>query len=68
MEGLLIRKNLRWTGYLLRVTTDRLPRPVLYSQPPERQQPRGRPRLRYNDTIMRNLKKRDIDTNCVETQ
>ena len=52
MEGLLIRKNLRWTGHLLRMPTDRLP-----------QRPRGSPRLRYKDTIKRNLKKRDIDTN-----
>ena len=43
--------------------TDGLPRQVLYSQLPEGQGPRGRPRLRYKDTIERNLKKRDIDTN-----
>ena len=29
MEDLFIRKNLRWTGHLLRVPTDRLPRQVL---------------------------------------
>ena len=63
MEDLLIRKNLRWTGHLLRMPTDRLPRQVLYSQLPDGQRPRGRPRLRYKDTIKRNLKKRDIDTN-----
>ena len=63
MEDLLIRKNLRWTGHLLRMPTDRLPRQVLYSPLPDGQRPRGRPRLRYKDTIKRNLKKRDIDTN-----
>ena len=63
MEDLLIRNNLRWTGHLLRMPTDRLPRQVLYSQLPDGQQPRGRPRLRYKDTIKRNIKKRDIDTN-----
>ena len=63
MEDLLIRENLRWTGHLLRIPTDRLPRQVLYSQLPDGQRPRGRPRLRYKDTIKRNLKKRDIDTN-----
>ena len=63
MEDLLIRKNLRWTGHHLRMPTDRLPRQVLYSQLPDGQRPRGRPRLRYKDTIKRNLKKRDIDTN-----
>ena len=63
MEDLLIRKNFRCTGHLLRMPTDRLPRQVLYSQLPDGQRPRGRPRLRYKDTIERNLKKRDIDTN-----
>ena len=53
MEDLLIRKNLRWTGHLLRMPTDRLPRQVLYSQLPDGQRPSGRPRLRYKDTIMR---------------
>ena len=63
MEDLLIRKNLRCTGHLLRMPTDRLPRQILYSQLPDGQRPRGRLRLRYKDTIKRNLKKRDIDTN-----
>ena len=47
MEDLLIRKNLHWTGYLLRMPTDRIPRQVLYSQLPDGQRPRVRPRLRY---------------------
>ena len=54
----LIRKNLCWTGHLLRMPTNCLPRQILYSQLPDGQ----RPRLRYKDTIKRNLKKRDIDT------
>ena len=63
MKDFLIRKNLRWTGHLLRMPTDRLQRRVLYSQLPEGQRPHGRPRLRYKDTIKRNLKKKDMDTN-----
>ena len=63
MIDLLNRNNLRWTGHLLRMPTNRLPRQVLYSQLPERQPPRGRPRFCYKDTIKRNVKKRDIDTN-----
>ena len=62
MEYLLIRNNLRWTGHRLRMPTNCLPRQVLYSQLPDGQRPRGHPRLRYKDTIMRNLKKTDIDT------
>ena len=61
MEDLLIRKNLRWTGHLLRMPTNRLPRQVLYSQTDNDHV--AAHRLRYKDTIKRNLKKRDIDTN-----
>ena len=32
VEDLLIRKNLRWTGHLMRMSPDRLPKQVLYSQ------------------------------------
>ncbi|KAK2189619.1 hypothetical protein NP493_101g07015 [Ridgeia piscesae] len=32
MEDFLIRKNLRWTGHLMRMSPDRLPNQILYSQ------------------------------------
>ena len=60
MEGLLIRKNLRWTGHLMRMSPDRLPKQVLYSQLSSGHRKRGRPRLRFKDTIKRNLKLRGI--------
>ena len=60
MEDLLIRKNLRWTGHLMRMSPDRLPKQVLYSQLSSGHRNRGRPRLRFKDTIKRNLKMRDI--------
>ena len=56
-EDLLIRTNLRWTGHLVR-----LPKQVLYSQLSSGHRKRGRPRLRFKDTIKRNLKLRDIKT------
>ena len=60
MEDLLIRKNLRWTGHLMGMSPDRLPKQVLYSQLSSGHRKRGRPRLRFKDTIKRNLKLRDI--------
>ena len=60
MEDLLIRKNIRWTGHLMRMSPDRLPKQVLYSQLSSGNRKRGRPRLRFKDTIKRNLKLRDI--------
>ncbi|KAK2155839.1 hypothetical protein NP493_2038g00009 [Ridgeia piscesae] len=60
---LLIRKNLRWTGHLMRMSQDRLPKQVLNSQLSSGHRKRGRPRLRFKDTIKRNLTLRDIKTN-----
>ena len=62
MEDLLIRKNLRWTGHLMRMSPDRLPKQILYSQRSSGHRKRRRPRLRFKDTIKRNLKLRDIKT------
>ena len=60
MEDLLIRKNLRWTGHLMRMSPDRLPKQVIYCQLSSGQRTRGRPCLRFKDTIKRNLKMGDI--------
>ena len=51
MEDLLIRKNLRWTGHFSRMSPDRLPKQVIYSQLSSGHRKRGRPRLRFKDTI-----------------
>ena len=58
----LIRKNLLWIGHLMRMSPDRLPKQVLYSQLSSGHRKRGRSRLRFKDTIKRNLKLRDIKT------
>ena len=60
MEDLLIRKKLWWTGHLMRLSPDRLPKQVLYSQLSSGHRKRGRPRLRFKNIIKRNLKLRDI--------
>ena len=60
MEDLLIRKNLRWTGHLMRMSPNRLPKQVLYSQLSSGHRKRGRHRIRFKDAIKRNLNMRDI--------
>jgi len=60
MGDLLIRKNLRWTVHLMRVSLDRLPKQFFYSQIYSGHRKRGRPRLRFKDTIKKNLQLRDI--------
>ena len=62
MGELLIRRNLRWTGHLMKISPDRLPKQVLYSQLTSGHRKRGRPRLRFKDIIKRNLKLGDIKT------
>ena len=63
MEDLLIRKTLRWAGHTIRMPAERLPRQLLFSQLPVGKRKIGRPRLRFKDTIKRNLKKREININ-----
>ncbi|KAK2173897.1 hypothetical protein NP493_846g01035 [Ridgeia piscesae] len=62
MQVFLIRKNLRWTGHLMRMLPDKLSKQVLYSHLSSGHRKRGRHRLLFNDTIKRNLKLRDIKT------
>ena len=45
MEDLLIRKNLQWTGHLMRIPPDRLTKQFLYSLLSSGHRKRGRPRL-----------------------
>ncbi|KAK2142423.1 hypothetical protein NP493_4897g00002 [Ridgeia piscesae] len=60
MEDLLIRKNLRWTGHLMRMSPDRLPKTGFYSQ---LSSGHGGPLVfRFKDTIKKNPEARDIKT------
>ncbi|XP_068692733.1 uncharacterized protein [Montipora foliosa] len=61
MEDLLIQMNLRWLGHVERMDHACLPRQLLYSQLCEGKRNQGRPRLRFKDTVKRNLEKLDID-------
>ena len=50
-EHILIRTNLRWTGHLMRMLPDRLPKKVFYSQLSSVHRQRGHLRLLIKDTI-----------------
>lgn len=60
MADILIERNLRWTGHVHRMSSERLPRQLLYSQLSSGKRNQGRPRLRFKDIVKRNLKWRDI--------
>ncbi|KAK2188844.1 hypothetical protein NP493_122g06014 [Ridgeia piscesae] len=49
-------------GHLMRMSPDRLQNQIIYSQLSSGRSKRGHPRLRFKDTIKRNLKLRNIKT------
>ena len=61
MEDMLIQMNLRWLRHVERMDHQRLPWQLLYLQLCEGKRNLGRPRLRFKDTIKRNLEKLDMD-------
>ena len=61
LDCLLIQMNLKWPGHVERMDHQRLLRQLLHSQLCEGKRNQGRPRLRFKDTVKRNLKKLDID-------
>ena len=60
MYETLIHRNLRWAGHLIRLDNTRLPKQILYSQLKEGHRSVGRPKLRFKDTIKRNLAQKGI--------
>jgi hypothetical protein len=50
------KKNLWWTGQLMRMSPDKLPKQDIYSQLSYGHRKIWRPRLRFKDTTKRNLK------------
>nr|XP_027226759.1 uncharacterized protein LOC113818771 [Penaeus vannamei] len=55
IEAMIARSQLRWTGHVIRMSEERLPRALLFAELKEGTRPRGRPRLRFKDTVKRRL-------------
>jgi len=55
MEAMIARSQLRWTGHVIRMSEERLPRALLFAELKEGTRPRDRPRLRFEDTVKRRL-------------
>ncbi len=60
MNELLMQKNLRWAGHVARMKEERIPKHILFSQLVSGKRSVGRPKLRYKDTVKRNLKEKSI--------
>jgi hypothetical protein len=61
METLLIKAQLRWVGHVVRMQDSRLPRQLLYSELSNGHRSKGRPKLRYKDTLKKSLHNCKID-------
>jgi len=55
MEAMIARSQLRWTSHIIRMSEEQLPRALLFAELKEGTRPRGRPRLRFKDTVKRRL-------------
>ena len=60
MEAMLIRNQLRWAGHVERMADSRLPKQLLYGQLKNGSRKRGRPKLRFTDTLQVSLKVTNI--------
>ena len=65
-EHLLLQRQLRWLGHVIRTPSNRLPRRLLYGELLSGQRPVGRPKLRYSDHIKSMLRKCNIPESNLE--
>ena len=55
IETMLMKNQLRWVGHIVRMGDSRLPKQVFYSELSDGVRRRGRPLLRYKDTLKEKL-------------
>ena len=67
IESVIARHCLRWAGHVRRMSSDRLPRQVLFSQLEHGTRPRGAPKRRFCDQLKANLLRCQIDKTNWET-
>ena len=62
IEAMLMRAQLRWVGHVQRMSDNRMPKQILYSELSSDARSRGGQRKRYKDTLKHTLKMTGIDT------
>ena len=68
IETMIAQKQLRWTGHIIRMGEDRLPRQILYGQLSHGHRRQGGQMKRYKDQIKATLKKCDIEPLTLEVK
>ena len=66
IECLIIKCQLRWTGHIVRMKDDRIPKMLLYGQLKEGRRDQGRPLKRFKDTLKASLKSCNVSVNSWE--
>ena len=66
VEAVLATMQLRWTGHVVRMEEDRIPKQLLYGELAEGKRKVGGQKLRYKDVQKRHLKSMNIDVNSWE--
>lgn len=66
VEAMITTAQLRWTGHIVRMNDNRLPKQLLYGELREGSRNVGGQKLRYKDVIKRHLKRVDCDVNTWE--
>ena len=51
IEAMILKTQLRWTGHVIRMEPERIPRQLLYGELREGKRKRGRPLKRYKDGL-----------------
>ena len=67
IEAALVTSQLRWTGHVLRMNEERIPKQLLYCELENGKRNVGGQKLRYKDVIKRHLKSADINVDTWET-
>ena len=67
IEANLTASQLRWTGHVTRMSSDRLPKAMFYGELSSGKRLRGGQRLRYKDVLKRHLKTTHIPVNTWKT-
>ncbi|XP_076068416.1 uncharacterized protein LOC143040860 [Oratosquilla oratoria] len=57
IEAHIIKSQLRWSGHVVRMSDDRLPKQIFYSQLKEGNRKKGGQKKRYKDLLKANMKK-----------
>ena len=66
IHTLLRRAQLRWAGHIVRMQDTRLPKKLFYGELADGKRSRGRPKLRFKDTLKASMKNFNIDTKTWE--